>query len=235
VIIPACNERGNIKTAVQRIPDMGSKTEIIFVEGGSKDGTLEEIKHITEVYADKRSLSYYVQDGKGKANAVREGFSHATGDILMILDGDLTVAPEDLPKFFYALATNRGEFVNGCRLVYPMDKEAMRFLNLLGNKFFSLLFTYLLDQKFKDTLCGTKALFREDYNKIASNRAYFGEFDPFGDFDLIFGAAKQNLKIIEMPIRYAERTYGETNIHRWQHGLLLLRMVGVAARRLKFV
>jgi hypothetical protein len=153
----------------------------------------------------------------------------------MILDGDLTVAPEDLTKFYYAIATNRGEFVNGSRLVYPMEKQAMRFLNLIGNKVFSTMFTYLLDQKFKDTLCGTKVLFVSDYNKIAAHRSYFGDFDPFGDFDLIFGAAKQNLKIVEMPIRYGERSYGETNIQRWRHGLLLLQMVVVAARRLKFV
>ncbi len=235
VIVPARNERGNIEPAVQRIPTMGRSTEIIFVEGGSNDGTLDEIKRVAERYGGQRPISYCVQDGTGKANAVRNGFARATGDILMILDGDLTVAPEDLPKFSRALATNRGEFINGSRLVYPMEKQAMRFLNLIGNKFFSLMFTYLLDQKFKDTLCGTKALFKSDYEKIAANRSYFGEFDPFGDFDLIFGAAKQNLKIIEMPIRYAERTYGETNIRRWRHGLLLFQMVLVAARRLKFV
>jgi SAM-dependent methyltransferase len=235
VIVPARNERGNIEPAVQRIPQMGRSTEIIFVEGGSKDGTLDEIKRVVEAYGTKQPVSYCVQDGAGKANAVRNGYARATGDIFMILDGDLTVAPEDLPKFFNALAANRGEFINGSRLVYPMEKQAMRFLNLIGNKFFSLMFTYLLDQKFKDTLCGTKALFRSDYEKIAANRSYFGEFDPFGDFDLIFGAAKQNLKIIEMPIRYGERTYGETNIRRWRHGLLLFQMVLVAARRLKFV
>jgi glycosyltransferase involved in cell wall biosynthesis len=235
VIIPARNERGNIETAVQRIPSMGSKTEIIFVEGGSKDGTLDEIKRVVNLYGEKQNITYCVQSGSGKANAVRDGFARATGDVLMILDGDLTVAPEDLPKFFNALATNHGEFVNGSRLVYPMEKEAMRFLNLIGNKFFSILFTYLLDQKFKDTLCGTKVLFKLDYEKIVANRSYFGEFDPFGDFDLIFGAAKQNMKIVEMPIRYTERTYGTTNIQRWRHGLLLLKMVLVAARRMKFV
>jgi SAM-dependent methyltransferase len=235
VIIPARNERGNIETAVQRIPDMGSKTEIIFVEGGSKDGTLDEIKRVVNLYGEKQNITYCVQSGSGKANAVRDGFARATGDILMILDGDLTVAPEDLPKFFNALATNHGEFVNGSRLVYPMEKEAMRFLNLIGNKFFSIMFTYLLDQKFKDTLCGTKVLFKLDYERIVANRSYFGEFDPFGDFDLIFGAAKQNMKIVEMPIRYTERTYGTTNIQRWRHGLLLLKMVLVAARRMKFV
>ncbi len=235
VIIPVRNERGNIENAVQRIPTMGSKMEIIFVEGGSKDGTLNEIKRVVEIYAPKQTVSYCVQSGIGKANAVREGFARATGDILMILDGDLTVVPEDLPKFYSAIATNHGEFVNGSRLVYPMEQQAMRFLNLLGNKFFSIMFTYLLDQKFKDTLCGTKVLFKSDYEKIVANRSYFGDFDPFGDFDLIFGAAKQNLKIVEMPIRYAERSYGETNIQRWRHGLLLLEMVLVAARRLKFV
>jgi SAM-dependent methyltransferase len=235
IIIPARNERGNIETAVQRIPKMGRKTEIIFVEGGSNDGTFDEIKRVAKAYNKKRTIRYCVQSGTGKANAVREGFARARGDILMILDADLTVAPEDLPKFYNALAANRGEFVNGSRLVYPMEKQAMRFLNLLGNKFFSMMFTYLLDQKFKDTLCGTKVLFKSDYDKLAANRSYFGEFDPFGDFDLIFGAAKQNLKIVEMPIRYAERTYGETNIQRWRHGLLLLKMVGVAARRMKYV
>ena len=235
VIIPARNERGNIEEAVRRIPNMGKRTEIIFVEGHSNDGTLDEIKRVVSKYRKERSVSYYPQTGIGKANAVRVGFEKASGDILMILDGDLTVVPEDLPKFFEALATNKGEFINGSRLVYPMEKQAMRFLNLLGNKFFSLMFTYLIDQRFKDTLCGTKVLFREDYERIARNRSYFGEFDPFGDFDLIFGAAKQNLKIVELPIRYSERKYGETNIQRWRHGVLLLRMVLVAASRLKFV
>lgn len=235
VVVPARNERGNIEEVVRRIPAMGKRTEVIFVEGHSKDGTLDEIERVVQKYRRTRRVSYFVQTGIGKANAVRVGFEMATGDILMILDGDLTVAPEDLVKFYDALASNRGEFVNGSRLVYPMEKQAMRFLNLLGNKFFSLMFTYLLDQRFKDTLCGTKVLFKEDYERIAQNRSYFGEFDPFGDFDLIFGAAKQNLRILELPIRYAERKYGETNIQRWRHGVLLLRMVFVAASRLKFI
>ncbi len=153
----------------------------------------------------------------------------------MILDADLTVPPEDLPKFFRALASGRGEFINGSRLVYPMEKQAMRFLNVLGNKFFSLAFTWLLEQRFKDTLCGTKALYRRDYERIAAGRGYFGEFDPFGDFDLIFGAAKLDLKIVEVPIRYRERTYGTTQISRFRHGWLLLRMTLFALRRIKFV
>ncbi len=235
VVIPARNERGNIEQALQRIPKMGKGTEIIFVEGHSNDGTLDEIKRAVKKYRRSRRISWFVQSGIGKANAVRLGFEKASGDILMILDGDLTVAPEDLPKFYEALASNKGEFINGSRLVYPMEKQAMRFLNLIGNKFFSLMFTYLVDQRFKDTLCGTKVLFKDDYERIAKNRSYFGEFDPFGDFDLIFGAAKQNLKILEMPIRYSERKYGQTNIQRWRHGMLLLRMVFVAASRLKFV
>jgi glycosyltransferase involved in cell wall biosynthesis len=177
----------------------------------------------------------YRQTGIGKGDAVRLGFSEASGDILMILDADLTVPPEDLPRFYKALNNGKAEFANGVRLVYPMEDQAMRFLNLLGNKFFSMAFSWLLGQPVKDTLCGTKVLWKEDYERIAANRAYFGEFDPFGDFDLLFGAAKLNLKILDIPIRYRERKYGTTNISRWRHGLLLVRMVLFAANRIKFV
>jgi SAM-dependent methyltransferase len=234
VVIPARNEQGNIEQAVMRVPKMGKSTELIFVEGHSVDKTLEEIKRIVKTYGRKRQLKFAVQKGKGKADAVREGFNMASGDILMILDGDLTVAPEALPKFYNAIASNRGEFVNGSRLVYPMEKQAMRFLNIIGNKFFSLMFTFILEQRFKDTLCGTKVLFKSDYDRVVRNRHYFGEFDPFGDYDLIFGAAKLNLKIIEIPIRYRERVYGETNISRFRHGILLLKMCLFALHKLKF-
>lgn len=175
------------------------------------------------------------QTGKGKGDAVRLGFQNASGDILMIYDADMTVPPEDLPRFYDVLASGKGEFANGVRLVYPMEEEAMRTLNFLGNKFFSLAFSWLLGQSIKDTLCGTKVLWKRDYERIAANRAYFGDFDPFGDFDLLFGAAKLNLKIVEIPVRYRERTYGTTNISRWSHGWLLLRMVFFAALRIKFV
>ncbi len=174
------------------------------------------------------------QSEKGKGNAVREGFDKASGDVLMILDADLTTPPEDLPKFYNAIAEGKGDFINGCRLVYPMEKDAMRFLNLLGNKFFSLFFSYLLGQRLKDTLCGTKVLYKSDYEKIKKNRAYFGDFDPFGDFDLIFGAAKLNLKITEIIVRYKERIYGSTQINRFRHGLLLIRMSFFAAFKIKF-
>jgi hypothetical protein len=153
----------------------------------------------------------------------------------MILDADLTVPPEELPKFYTAIMEGKGEFINGSRMVYPMEDGAMRFLNVLGNKFFSIVFTWLLDQRFKDTLCGTKVLSREHYRKIAANRHYFGDFDPFGDFDLIFGAAKLNLKITEIPIRYRERTYGSTNISRFRHGIILLRMCVYAYKKIKMI
>jgi SAM-dependent methyltransferase len=234
VVVPARNERGNIQAVVERMPNMGSFTEVIFVEGHSTDGTLQEIERVARSYRGSLRLKYLVQQGTGKGDAVRHGFAEAKGDILMILDADLTVPPEDLPKFFNALDSNRGEFINGCRLVYQMDKQAMRSLNLLANKVFSLIFTWLLDQRLKDTLCGTKALSKENYRKVEVNRTFFGDFDPFGDFDLLFGAAKLNLKILEIPIRYRERTYGSTNIRRFKHGWLLLRMCLVAARRLKF-
>jgi SAM-dependent methyltransferase len=234
VIVPARNESGNIKAIFERTPVMGRETELVFVEGHSSDDTYAAIER--EMAAHPAiPAQLHRQTGIGKGDAARLGYAKATGDALMILDADLTVPPEDLPRFYDALILGKGEFINGVRLVYPMEKQAMRGLNFLGNKFFSLAFSWLLGQSVKDTLCGTKVLWREDYEKIAANRAYFGDFDPFGDFDLIFGAAKLNLKIVDLPIRYRERTYGSTNISRWKHGLLLLRMVAFAARRIKFV
>jgi SAM-dependent methyltransferase len=234
VIVPARNEAGNITAIFDRTPDMGSGTELVFVEGQSSDDTLSAIEREITRHPE-RCCQLLRQTGKGKGDAVRLGFEHARGDVLMILDADLTVAPEDLPRFLDALVAGKGELINGVRLVYPMQKQAMRFFNLLGNKFFSLAFSWLLGQPVKDTLCGTKVLWARDYRRIAAQRSYFGDFDPFGDFDLLFGAAKLNLKIVDMPIRYRERTYGTTNIQRWRHGLLLLRMVAFAARRLKFI
>jgi SAM-dependent methyltransferase len=234
VVVPARNEAGNIANAFARTPVMGGGTELIFVEGNSKDDTYETIQREIAAHPEWDSR-VFKQTGKGKGDAVRLGYAHAKGDILMILDADLTMPPEDLPRFYEALVSGKAEFANGVRLVYPQEKEAMRFFNLIGNKFFSLAFSWLLGQPIKDTLCGTKVMWREDYERVAANRAYFGDFDPFGDFDLLFGAAKLGLKIVDVPIRYRERTYGETNIQRWSHGMLLLRMVVFAARRIKFI
>lgn len=233
VVVPCRNERGNIEGAITRTPKMGRHTEIIFIDGNSTDGTVEEIKKQQEVYKDKDVKLLLQGDGVGKGDAVRKGFETARGDVLMILDADLTVAPEDLPKFFNALVEGKGEFVNGTRLVYQMEDQAMRLLNHMGNYCFSLAFTYLLEQRFRDTLCGTKVLLKSDYEKIARNRSFFGDFDPFGDFDLIFGASKLNMKIVEVPIRYHQRRYGETNIKRFMHGWLLLKMCIVALKKLK--
>ena len=234
VVVPPRNESGNIRSIVERLPSMGPKTELIFVEGNSTDGTYETIQRVvTEI--DESDIVLLRQPGIGKGDAVRFAFDHATCDILMILDADMTVAPEDLPRFYRAITDGTAEFVNGVRLVYPMESEAMRFLNYLGNRFFGFVFTWLLRQPVKDTLCGTKALTREAYRTISKNRSYFGDFDPFGDFDLLFGAAKSNLKIVDMPIRYRDRTYGDTNIDRWRHGFLLLKMAAFAARRMRFI
>jgi glycosyltransferase involved in cell wall biosynthesis len=235
VVVPARNEKGNILAAVTRTPVMGSGTEIVFVEGGSTDGTYEQIEEVVRTYRGPLALSYCRQPGKGKADAVREGFRRATGDLFMILDADLTVQPEDLPKFYDAMVSGRTDYVHGNRMVYPMEDQAMRFLNKLGNAGFARIFTFLLDHPIKDTLCGTKVLWRSDYLRLAANRAYFGDFDPFGDFDLIFGARKLNLKLLEIPIRYRSRVYGETNISRFRHGLILAKMSLFAARKLKFV
>jgi glycosyltransferase involved in cell wall biosynthesis len=232
VLVPCRNEKGNIENAVKRLPKFAPEVEILFVEGHSQDGTYEECERVKAAYPE-RDIKVLRQDGKGKGDAVRKGFQAARGDILIILDADLTVAPEDIPKFYRALVEGRGEFINGTRLVYPMDDTAMRPLNNIANRGFALIFSYLLNQRFTDTLCGTKALWKRDYDKVVANRAYFGDFDPFGDFDLIFGAAKLNLRIVEIPIRYAGRSYGETQISRFTHGWLLLRMVIFAWRKLK--
>lgn len=234
IVVPARNEKGNVENAITRTPAFGTFQEFIFIEGDSKDGTYEEVLRVQEKYKDKKIVAMK-QSGKGKGNAVREAFAAATGDVLMILDADLTMPPEDLYKYYEALVSNKGEFINGCRLVYPMEGQAMRFLNLIANKFFGVLFTYLLGQNLKDTLCGTKVLYKKDYEHIINNRKYFGDFDPFGDFDLLFGASKLNLKIVEMPIRYKDRQYGETQIKRFSHGWLLIKMSLFAAKKMKFI
>ncbi len=233
VIVPARNEAGNIRAAVERIPEMGTSMEILFVEGHSKDETWAAIQSAIETFPQK-TIRAFQQTGKGKGDAMRLGYEHATGDLIMILDADLTMPPEDLPKFYEAITSGRTEFANGVRLVYPMEHEAMRFLNMCGNKFFSVLFSWLLSLHIKDTLCGTKVFRKRHYDRIAANRAYFGDFDPFGDFDLIFGAAKLNLKISDIPIRYQNRSYGEPQIDRWRDGMLLIRMAVFAAKKVKF-
>ena len=233
VIIPCRNESGHVRPLVERLPRLGPSSEFLLVEGNSTDDTEAVIKQVIAERPDL-PLRFLKQTGRGKGDAVRLGFAEARGEIVLILDSDMGVAPADVPKFVEALVRGKGEMVNGSRMVYPMEGRAMRFLNLLANKSFALLFSWLLGQQVRDTLCGTKALYREDYERIAANRSYFGDFDPFGDFDLLFGAARLNLRIVDLAVRYHERTYGDTNISRWRHGLLLLRMSLFAARKLKF-
>lgn len=235
IVIAAKNEEGNIPSIIPKIPKFGKSQEIIFVEGHSTDNTWAAIKkEVKKKRPAYLTVKAFKQKGKGKADAVRLGFAKSSGDVLMILDADMTMPPRELAKFYDAISQNKGEFINGSRLVYPMEDDAMRVLNKFGNKLFSLLFSWILGQRFKDTLCGTKVLFREDYQKIVKGRKYFGDFDPFGDFDLIFGAMKLNLKSVDLPIRYKERIYGSTNISRFRHGLLLAKMTLFAFRKFNF-
>jgi SAM-dependent methyltransferase len=227
VVCPCRNEAGNVPELVRRLPEVGAATELVFVEGGSRDDTRGEIERVIAQNPD-RTISLVPQPGKGKGDAVRAGFSAARHELLMILDGDLSVQPEDLPKFYKACTDGRGDLVNGSRLVYDVEPGAMRFFNVIGNKMFGWLFKAITGQQVKDTLCGTKVLRRVDYDRIAAGRGYFGEFDPFGDFDLLLGAARLNMKIVDLPVRYQPRTYGETNISRWRDGWLLLRMIAFA-------
>jgi len=235
ILIPCRNEKGNIENAILRMPRFGSAQEILFVEGNSSDGTFEECERVRDAYRDNWDIKVLKQDGKGKGDAVRKGFAAAKNEVLMILDADLTMPPEALPKFHAIIETGKAEFVNGTRLVYPMEEEAMRPLNFIANRCFAYLFSYLVNTRLTDTLCGTKVLLRKDYEALARERDYFGNFDPFGDFDLIFGAAKQNLKIVETPIHYRARTFGETQISRFRDGWLLLKMVWFAYRKLKAI
>ncbi|MDP6786461.1 MAG: glycosyltransferase [Rhodospirillales bacterium] len=232
VVIPCRNEKGNIEPAIRRLPRFCDDLEILFVEGNSDDGTFAEVLRVQAAYPDL-NIKALQQKGTGKGDAVHLGFEKARGDILIILDADLTVAPEDLPKFYAAITSGKGDFINGTRFVYPMETGAMRLLNNWSNRAFARIFSYLLNQRLTDTLCGTKVLSRTNYRKIIANRDYFGDFDPFGDFDLIFGAVKLHLKIVEIPVSYANRRYGTTQISRFSDGWLLLRMVLFAYRKLK--
>ncbi len=235
IVIPARNESGNIAAAIERMPNFQTNTEIIFVEGNSSDDTWKQIQKVCDEYQGPLSLKKYKQKGKGKADAVWLAFEKAEGEILIILDADLTVRPEDLPTFVSTISRGNGEFINGCRLVYPRSTLAMPMLNTLANRFFAGVFSWLLRQRLKDTLCGTKVLWKKDYLQIMEGRKYFGDFDPFGDFDLLFGASKLNLKIVEVPVRYQQRTYGSSNISHVKEGFILLRMCLVAAKKLRFI
>ena len=235
VVVAARNEEGNIDDIIQRLPQMGPDDELIIIEGNSTDNTWSKIQEVYNKNKKRINIQIGQQEGRGKGDAVRKGFEMAQKDILMILDADLTVPPEDLPKFYKAMVSGKGEYINGSRLVYPMEKRAMRFFNIIGNKFFALAFSFVLGQRFKDTLCGTKVLTKDNYLQLAKHREYFGDFDPFGDFDLIFGSARMCLKIVELPVTYRERVYGDTNISRWSHGLILLKMLFFAARKFKFI
>jgi len=225
IVIPARNERGNLESALVRMPQFATNdVEIIFVEGNSTDNTWQEIQRLLPLYSDRFRLVALQQTGRGKNDAVRLGFSKATGDLLTILDADLTMPPEMLPRFYNAWCQGHGEFVNGNRLVYPMEGEAMQSLNLLGNRFFAKALSYVLGIRIGDSLCGTKLLARRDYERLVEWRERFGDFDPFGDFELLFASSELAMGVVDIPIRYLARTYGETNISRFRDGWLLLRM-----------
>jgi hypothetical protein len=231
-VIPARNERGNIENALRRFPHLGCNVEIIFVEGHSSDGTWQEILRVADAYGDRFQIKALQQTGKGKGDAVRLGFAHATQGLLTILDADLTMPPELLTRFYDAYSAGMGDFINGSRLVYPMEGEAMRPLNRLGNIFFAKTLSWVLRTHLGDSLCGTKLLARHDYQRFVQWRRDFGDFDPFGDFELLFPAAILGLGIIEIPVRYLARTYGSTNIQRFRHGLQLINMTFIGFFRI---
>ena len=232
-VIPARNEKGNIEAAIERMPDLGCDLEIIFVEGCSGDGTWEEILKVQEKYGGEYNIKAFQQTGEGKSDAVRLGFSNSTGELLTILDADLTMPPEQLARYYNAYCEGAADFINGSRLVYPIEGSEMRFLNRLGNVFFAKALSRVLDVRISDSLCGTKLVTKHDYERMINWRRDFGDFDPFGDFELIFPAATLALDIVDIPIRYKERTYGSTNIRRFRHGLMLFKMAFVGLIRIR--
>lgn len=234
VVVPVRNEAGTLRALLDAIPSLAPEVEVLFVEGHSKDDTWKVLQSLPQNPRPGITVRVLKQEGEGKSDAVHCGFRESTGEVLMILDGDLSVQPSELGRFLHALEQGRGEFVNGSRLVYRLEEDAMQLMNLFGNRLFGRIFSFLLGQPFKDTLCGTKVLWRKDWQRIMDQRAYFGDFDPFGDFELLFGASKLNLKIISLPVHYKARVYGQTNIHRFRHALVLFKMCFIAARRLKF-
>ena len=233
IIIPARNESGNIEDAIKRMPEFpDAKIEIIFVEGNSSDDTWERIQEEVEKPNSSFTIKAYKQPGKGKNDAVRVGFDNANGELVTILDADLTTPPEMLPRFYRAYKQGLGDFINGSRLVYPMENEAMRSLNRVGNIFFSKVLAWILGLPISDSLCGTKLYPLHDYKRFVLWRKEFGDFDPFGDFEMLFSASELALGVIDVPIRYHARTYGETNISRFRNGLELSRMTTIGFFRI---
>lgn len=233
IVIPCRNEKGNIEAALQRLPAFPAPVEVIFIEGHSSDGTWQEVQRVTVEYGSRMAVSSYQQTGRGKSDAVRLGFSKAKHELVTILDADLTMPPEMLPRFYNAYCSGLADFINGTRLVYPMEGEAMRFLNRLGNVFFAKALSFVLDNRVNDSLCGTKLLRRDDYARMVRWRGDFGDVDPFGDFELLFPAAILGLGIVDVPVYYRARSYGATNIHRFRHGFMLLRMTLIGLFRVK--
>lgn len=233
IVVPARNESGNIAAAVDRMPDFeGVDVELIFVEGNSTDDTWRQIQEVASRQGGATRITALQQPGKGKYDAVRHAFSRATGELVVILDADLTVPPERLPRFYEAYCEGLGDFVNGSRLVYPMENEAMRSINRVGNIVFCKLVAWIIQQPVTDTLCGTKLFPLCDYRRMVSWRRRFGDFDPFGDFEMLFSASELALGVIDVPVRYRARSYGETNIHRFRNGLQLLQLVVIGFYRI---
>jgi hypothetical protein len=233
VVIPVRNERGNIRPAVEGLAKLEIPLELIFVEGHSTDGTGSEIERVVRDNSHSIPIRSFQQSGIGKADAVRLGCHHASGELIAILDADLTIAPEVLRQFYEAYCSAAGDFITGDRMRLPMERGAMRRLNRWGNKLFAMWLSRILETRIDDPLCGLKMFARSDAASFARWRKQFGACDPFGDFELLVPAATMGLRIHHIPVHYLARRYGATNIRRFRDGWALFRMVVRVTRSIR--
>ena len=227
ILIPARNEEGNkelLIEALNKFKKIPNKIEIIFVEGNSKDNTFQMLENLTKEFSKNFKISLLKQTSTGKKNAVVEGFNTSSGDTLAIIDCDFTVDIDDSIDAIMESTKNENILINCSRTTFPMEKDAMRWANYIGNRCFAIFLSILINKPISDSLCGTKVFSRKFFNLMKKNGSWESKSDPFGDFTIIFEAANNNIKILNYPVRYYARRSGAPNISRWLDGIKLLKV-----------
>ena len=232
-IIPCKNEENNIKTFENEIKNSNQSNEYLFGDDNSMDKTIDEIDKLSKKLNNNKILKY---NGPGvcKSENVYKGIELSSGDIIVVYDADLTVDFKDVEFSIDILKNTNADFINCTRMIYPQKDGAMKFSNFIGNSIFANLFSLLFRKKITDTLCGTKIFFKKDWVKIKKNITGLGVKDLWGDFDLLIGAYKNNLKITEVPVTYHERKEDNTKMTSvFLNGIRMLSIVLVAFYKLR--